>query len=254
MASGYTSILNALLFKEKPELPGLESINLGEEQQKSIKSNTAALPALESLASRVNEFTSSERLKALRNVIPGLDENIAKVMAGLGRGLEGMLPIEDRDQIWNSSTARAVGSGTGGLESGYGRALVERDLGLAKQDVFYKSLSAFDNWVKTGSTYLTGPQFDFTSAFISPMQQASFDVSERNTMWNYKWFKAQHDAQPEPWEAAVGGLMDWVANTSLSVAETYAGKLGAGGDKGGSQSVRVPTGSRYSGMWSDQFM
>lgn len=231
-----TSILNALLFGgESPDMPVLKPIDLGEEQQKATKSNTAALPGLENLASRVNDFTSGERLKALRNVIPGLDTSIADLMAGLGRGLKGQVPIEDRDRQFNTSAAKALGSGAGGLDSGFGRGLVERDLGLQKQDIFYKSLGAFQDWLQVGSTYLTGPQMDISTAFISPMQQVAFDVQERNTTWNYEWFRNQYEAtRKEPWEAAVGGLLDWVANTGLSAATMGLGSvMGGGGGMGG---------------------
>lgn len=232
-----TSILNALLFGGKsPDMPVLKPIDLGEEQQKATKGNTAALPGLESLASRVNEFTSGERLKALRNVIPGLDTSIADLMAGLGRGLKGQVPIEDRDRQFNASVAKAVGSGAG-VESGFGRGLVERDLGLQKQDVFYKSLGAFQDWLQVGSTYLTGPQMDVTAAFISPERQAAFSVQERNTTWNYEWFRNQYEAtRKEPWEAAVGGLLDWVANTGLSVATMGVGNIMDGGSFMGGKS------------------
>lgn len=226
MAEGYKSILGQLLFEEKPVLPGLEAIDLGTEQLKSIKGNAAALPSLESLATKVNEFSQSERLKALRNVIPGLDASIADVMKNIQSGLKGEIPEDVSDAVQNSAAARSAAGGYAG--SGMSRNLLARDLGLTSLDITNKSLDSFNRWLQVGSTYLTGPQMDVTAAFISPMQQAQFDVQERNTMWNYNWFKNQLDAQPEPWEKAVEGLMDWVANTGLTIAESYIGAATGG--------------------------
>jgi hypothetical protein len=60
------------------------------------------------------------------------------------------------------------------------------------------------------------------------MQQAKFSVDERNTRWNYQWFKNQLDAQPEPWQQAIDQITTWLESSATS----YAGMAMGGGGGG----------------------
>lgn len=239
------SILGQALFERKPDLPDLPPLYLEEEQKKAIAANTAALPELQELGSRINQFSQSERLKSLRNVLPDLDKQIGLSSAGITDLLQGKIPKDIQDRVQNMIAGQTLGRvGTSLFDSGQGVNALRDAYGLTSLDLFSKGLSSFNSWLAQGSQYLTGPQYDVTSAFISPMQQAQFDIQERETRFNYNWFKAQHDAQPEPWEKAVEGLLDWVANTGLSVASAYMGNVGGmfGGMGGGQPAMDPNTG------------
>lgn len=226
------SILASLLFKDKPELPPLEEIDFGEEQRLSIANNQAALPAAQKLASEVNRFNQEEILKQFRNSIPNFDFKLEQVAKNYDAGLKGEIPGDVQDQVQNNAAARALAGGYGG--TGMHGNLLARDLGLTSYDIAQKNMDSFSRWIGTAGQALNTPLYNVAGNFISPAQQAAFDVSERNTRWNYNWFKAQHDAQPEPWEQAVIGLLDWVANTGLSVATMGIGNvMGGGGFMGG---------------------
>lgn len=234
-----SSILGSLLFKEKPELPDLPAIDLGEEQRKSIRGNISALPEAQTLAERVNLFNQDQLLKSLRTVIPGFDDITSGVSENIISGLRGELPQDVQDFITNRSAAQAIEGGFAG--SNMARNLEARDLGLTSLQLTDKSLNSATHWLSAGRQLLTAPQMDVTSSFVSPLQQAQFDVSERNTRWNFDWFKNQLAAQPEPWEQSVIGLLDWVANTGLTAATMGLGSAMGGGEKAKKKSVDDPT-------------
>lgn len=244
------SILGALLFKDKPELPPLEKIDFGEEQRLSIANNQAALPAAQKLASEVNRFNQEEILKQFRNSIPNFDFKLEQVAKNYDAGLKGEIPDDVQAQVQNNAAARALAGGYGG--TGMHGNLLARDLGLTSYDITQKNMDSFSRWIGTAGQALNAPLYNVAGNFISPVQQAAFDVSERNTRWNYNWFKAQHDAQPEPWEQAVIGLLDWVANTGLSVATMGIGSLTGGmggGDTGGTGGAGGTGGGNAGSIW-----
>lgn len=222
------SVLGKLLFGKKPKLPDLPEVNLQEEQRKSIAGNKSMLPELMGLAREVNAFNQEETMKAREASLPGYKNVLSKTQEQLMSQLKGEIPKDVQDLIQNQSAARALGGGYGG--SGASRNLVARDLGLTSMGIIDKGLAAADRWLTTGSRYLTGPTFDVTSAFISPMQQANFSVSERNTKWNYQWFKNQLDAQPEPWQQAIDQITTWLESSATSYASAA---MGGGGGMGG---------------------
>lgn len=215
-----------MLFEEKPDLPAWKELNLAEEQAKATAGNIGVLPEAQKLASAVNAFNQGELLKQLRGVLPNLDQQISTQSNLISDLLAGEIPDDVSQQVQSNAAARALGAGTGG--SGRHGNLLARDLGLTSLGLQAQGMDSFNRWLAQGRQYLTAPQFGVSSMFVSPTQQAAFDVNERNLKWNYDWFKSQHDAQPEPWEKAVEGLLDWVANTGLSAAT-----MGIGGIMGG---------------------
>jgi hypothetical protein len=221
------SVLGKLLFGKKPKLPDLKEVSLQEEQKKSIEGNRSVLPELMGLAREVNAFNQEETMKAREASLPGYKNVLAKTQEQLMSQLKGEIPKDVQDLIQNQAAARSLGGGYGG--SGASRNLVARDLGLTSLGIVDKGLAAADRWLTTGSRFLTGPTFDVTSAFITPMQQAGFTVNERNTRWNYQWFKNQLDAQPEPWQQAIDQITTWLESSATS----YAGMAMGGGGGGG---------------------
>jgi hypothetical protein len=233
------SVLGKLLFGKKPKLPDLKDVSLQEEQKKSIAGNKSVLPELMGLASEVNAFNQAETMKAREASLPGYKNVLSKTQEQLMSQLKGEIPQDVQDQIQNMSAARSLGGGYGG--SGVAGNRVARDLGLTSLGIVDKGLAAADRWLTTGSRYLTGPTFDVTSAFIKPMEQARFAVDERNTRWNYQWFKNQLDAQPEPWQQAIDQITTWLESSATSYASMAMGGGGMGGMGGGGGGGKMPS-------------
>lgn len=230
------SILNALLFKSKPVLPELDKIDIGTEQQKAITNNLAAQPAAQKLAAGENTFNFDQLTAMLEKAIPFYQQLKQQGSANILSLLKGQIPDDVAAQIQNRVAAKGIEQGYGG--SGFAGntqrgTLLARDLGITSLALIDKGISATESWFASAANNAIPRLADASSMFISPQQQLAADVTERNTQWNFNWFKNQFAVQPEPWERAVGGLLDWVATTGESVASTYAGNIGGGAGGGG---------------------
>lgn len=213
-----SSFLGKLLFDKKPDLPGLERIDLQEQQRKSVLGNQTLLPELQNLGTQVNKYNQAEALRMRRESLPGYENMLGKTSELIQSQLAGEVPQDVQDLVQNQAAARSLGGGYGG--SSMAKALQARDLGLTSYGITQQGLASADRWLRTGSQFLTAPTFDVTSAFVTPMQQTSFAVNERNTRWNYQWFKNQLDAQPEPWQQALDQM--------FTNSETLGGLLSSG--------------------------
>lgn len=223
------SILGALLFDRKPVVPELPEIDAQGAQTQAIAGNLKSLPQLKQLGSRVNRFLSEEISKAAERIMPGYSKLLQTGTEAIQSGVEGNLPEGVADNLRRFAAELGVGSGTVGSQFDDFRAV---DLyGREVDKHFWNSISAADQWLSKARS--ATPTFDFTGMFISPAQQISVDQYNQQTQFQHQWLKNQLKAAPEGWEAAVQGLLDWVATTGLNIAGAYAGGgMGTGGQPG----------------------
>lgn len=202
------------LIKENPDVPAWQELTLAEEQSKAITANKKAFTDVKPLASDFNQFAQSELLKQLRGILPDLDKQIGAQSNLISDLLAGVIPHDVSEQVQSSAAARALGAGIGGSNR-HGN-LLARDLGLTSLGLQSQGMDSFNRWLAQGRQYLTAPQFDVSSMFVSPTQMYQVSSEERNNLWNYRKYKAQMDAQPEPWAAAFANLGDSVIDAALS--------------------------------------
>ena len=193
--------LGSQLFGSKPTVPVLTPIDLGVEQQKAIAANQAALPGAEKLVGQANLFSREQIDQMLASA--GID------MAGVGKDImgnassliKGQLPEDVATQRWNKSVGKSFGLGTGGGGTGMGRDLVARDLGLTSLQLMQEGQSLADNWISKAASVYGPSMINVGSMFISPAQQANFDVEERNAQFERQWLANQISAMKAPWAA-----------------------------------------------------
>lgn len=202
------------------------------------------LPEAERLGTEVNRYNQAELLKALRGAIPGYDELVADISGNIESGLKGEIPSDVSDVVQNSAAARALAGGYG--SSGMFGNLVARDLGLTSYNISQRALDSAQHWLQVGAQSLTTPRFDVSRAFVSPVEQFRADTEREANMFNYRRYLEKLRVQPEPWEKAVEGLLDWVATTGLSIASAYTGNIGGiMGGMGGGGGGNAATGGSY---------
>lgn len=240
------------LFQKTAKVPELKKLDLGEEQKKAVTSNLGALPGAEKLATETNRFNQEALLKALREAVPDYDQITSTISSSLASQLKGELPGDVQAAVQDKAAAKGLAGGYGG--SGASRNLVARDLGLTSLDVANKALDSATRWLATSKTYLTAPQFDVSTMFVNPAQQASFDVAERNAQWNRDWLQAQKKAEGPGWLKGLGGLLDFgvgaVAGGFLGkVGGNLAGGIGSGGNDSTIDSITTPMGRTITSSW-----
>lgn len=186
-------------FGSKPKVPTLPTLNLGTEQQKSIAANQAALPGAEALVGKSNQFSIDQINKMLEQAIPGYS-NIAKtISSNIASEVSGQIPSDVQQQLQDSTAAQALAGGYGG--SGAHGNLVARDLGLTSLNLTQQGLSSMESWTKTAASIYEPSMISVGSMFITPQQQASFDVSQNEAQFQRQWMQNQISAMPAPWSA-----------------------------------------------------
>lgn len=249
------------IYGSKPDVPELQRLDLGEEQRTAIQNNLAALPEAQQLVSQSNLFSASQIDDMLRRSTPNLDAIRGNVSTNIESMTRGEIPQDVQNAVQNSAAARALAGGYGGSVA-HGN-LVARDLGLTSLDLTTRGMSAADAWLRSSASLYQPSMLNLSSMFISPSQQAAFDINERDLQFQRDYLENQIDAMPDP---VLRGVHDTImefagmaagAFGSKQTHESYKpsyGAVDAGGGWGtafGSGYSEVPYGTSYN-PYTDQ--
>lgn len=198
------------IFGTKPSVPELEKLDLSEEQLKAIQANLAAAPEARKLA----DLTAEEIDTLLKRTTPNLEAIRGTATGNIESYLKGEVPKDVQEFIRRTNAATALEGGYGG--TGMHGALTTRDLGLTSIDLTAKGLTAAENWMAASERLYSPAISAFTGMFVTPSQQAAFDVEERNTQFQRSWLKSQIKAMPDP-------VLRGIHDTIMSLAVAYLG-------------------------------
>lgn len=243
----------------KPTVPDLPSLNLGTEQQKALAANQAAIPGAENIAASVDLFNEQQINKMLSSVIPNYNAITGNISRNIASLTAGQVPTDVQQALQSSSAAQSLSGGFGGTQAGGN--LFARDLGLTSLNLTQQGLNSAESWLRTASSIYQPGMFNVSSMFVTPGQQASFDVEERNAQFQTQWMKNQIAAMPAPWASDlkqfVYRALSAYSGTSVpnnpystpgSFGNTQLGGFNAGG--GGADTFEQPEGS-YPGYTPD---
>jgi hypothetical protein len=227
------SFLNEI-FGSKPAVPKVTPLDLGTEQSKAIGNNISQLPQAESLVSSANQFSSEQITQMLQAAIPGYSNMTQTASSDIQSELSGQIPSDVSQAVTESGAAKSMSGGYGG--SGMNRNLVARDLGLTSLALTQQGLSSAESWIKMSDQLYSPSMMNVSSMFVTPAQQASFDVEERNTQVQQQWLQNQISAMPDPVLAGIKSTID-------SFTKSFLGGMGGGMGGGGGSDTS-------SGDWS----
>lgn len=185
-------------------------MDLGTEASKAIAANQANLPAAEKLVGAANLFSQQQIEQMLTSVIPNYKQITQSISGNIASEVAGEIPQDVQNAVWSSAAAKSFGSGFAG--SGAAKNLVARDLGLTSLAMTDRGLKSAESWMAEQANIYEPSMMRVGSMFVSPGQQASFDVEERNAQFQRQWLQNQIAAAPDP---VTVGL--W--NTSWSVVD-----------------------------------
>lgn len=215
-------ILGAVL-QGKPKLPDFQRLSPQQEQASAIQGNINELPQLESLASNINTFNTQQLEQMLRTAMPWFDSIRSQVGGVLSSEIAGQVPGDVSGVVQNSAAARALGGGFAG--GGMQRNLFARDLGLTSLQLQQTGMAGAQSWFTTMDNIFKQGRFDISSMFVTPQQQMSFDVEERNAQFQHDWAKNILD-----WQSSlgyiVGGEMIKDSDAIAKMASDIIGNVG----------------------------
>jgi hypothetical protein len=215
-------------------------MDLATEQQKAAAGNIAVAPD----AAKLANLTSDEMLALINKTFPGFSDTSKAISANIQSEVQGKIPADVQAQLALSDAGKSLASGTAG--SGMARNLVARDFGLTSLDLTNKGLSSAESWLAASERMMAPAQAAFSGMFVTPGQQSSFDVNERDAQWNVKWLdeqiKASGDLERRALGQGLGGIGDALASYFVGSAATQgtqhstpSGGFGGGGATYGDQ-------------------
>lgn len=215
------------LLQTKPEVPDFTGIDLQQEQNKAIAGNAGVVPKLQDLASKVNTFESGELLKRLNTLSPGYSQLLDKLRTTAEDQLSGNLSETTKRQLAQFSAERGAFQGTSGAgTSQFDQNRTLRDFGLSVENQISKGIDTATRWLATAQA-AKGSMFDFTSMFITPQQQAQFDVNERQQKFQRDFVSNQINAQYST-GTIVGQAIQKTDDQIMQIAASLAGSASKG--------------------------
>lgn len=220
------------LIQKRPNVPEFKPVDAQAEQIKAISGNQAALAKASELASGVNSANQDALLESLKKAIPGYE----KISANASKLVEDYtapgIPKDIQDLIRRKSTARALEGGFGGSQAATNLEL--RNLGLTGLELAGKKLGAAESWLGFARQNIMAPQFDVSSMFLSPQQQLSVAIGERDKQFNRAWSNEVNRAN-NAWETVLGKEMQNTEGQIMSMATSLAGSYM--GSPGGQRAI-----------------
>lgn len=198
------------IFGTKPSVPEIQQLELSDEQIKAIQANIAAAPE----AARLADMTADQIEDLIRRTTPNFDTLTRGISSSIEDFTKGRIPKDVSETVMRSDAAKALAGGYGG--TGMHSALVARDLGLTSLDLVMKGIGAAESWLNASQALYAPAMATYQNMFITPSQQAAFDVEERNTQFQRSWLKSQIKAMPDP-------VMRGIHDTIMSLAVAYLG-------------------------------
>lgn len=222
-----SDILGGLL-RGSPAMPSFTPISPATAQAQTVTGNLAVLPQTEAIAGKLNTFNQQQLEQMLESAIPGYKGMTTTGSAQIQKELQGELPTDVSDAVIRAGAGAALSSGVG-TDSGMGRNLVARDLGLTSLDVINKGISSAESWMGTIDKMAVPGLSDPTAgSFLTPQQTISTDIEERNAQFQHDWNKDLMNWQTSLRYAGADDLQ-----STMSAIGSMAGSAGMAGGSGG---------------------
>lgn len=223
------SIATALWFSgDKPKIPAYPLVDIEGEQKASINQNLQALPKLQTLATRINDFQSDEIMRLLEKNLPGFSNMLREGTETIQSQLRGEIPEDVARNVSRNALERSRAGGYAGSE--FSGNLEARDLGLTSLDITNRALGYAERWMAQAAART--PTFDFTRMFISPQERINIKLRENEQVFSRNMLHNRIKALPSNEERAAGAFFDNVEELGQSALGAYAGGAMGGGGSG----------------------
>lgn len=215
------------VFGDKVKAPSFKEIDIDKEIQDNIQSVLDNVDKAGEASRELGMTQAEATLAVLERFMPGSRALISQAQARVAEGLRGEVPEDIAQRLSDRANANALASGYG-FDSGRGRNLALRDLGLA-------SLSRIDTAIQQSQQLLQtvqglmGPIPYASNFFLTPQQRISFRQSERNAKYQADLTRNTLRAAADPTMQAFGKIgMNMISTATGSWVAGLGGESGAG--------------------------
>ena len=218
------------LLKKKPKIPTYTPVNQQAEQEAAIAGNLASFGKASELADMTAQADQDRLDSILARTLPNYRELISGAGSAVQDMIAGRLPNQDQQMLMRRSAER--GAGLGIANTGAGRNLTARDLGLSSLQMTQAGLGAFNQLSSNVRGNFTVNPMSTTSMYVSPAQRISNAIQENQFRYQALVGKRQSDAA-NSFQSRLGAGLSSVGGMMMGSAMMGGGGFGStGGGQG----------------------
>jgi len=219
------------LLKKKPKIPKYKPVNQQAEQEAAIAANMASFGKASELADMTAQADQDRLDSILARTLPNYRELISGAGSAVQDMIAGRLPNQDQQMLMRRSAER--GAGLGIANTGAGRNLTARDLGLSSLQMTQAGLGAFNQLSSNVRGNFTVNPMSAASMYVSPSQRIANSMQENQMRYNALVAKRQSDAA-NSFQSRLGAGLSGIGGMMMGSAMMGGGgAFGATGGGGG---------------------
>lgn len=229
MALGQTIGSMFGLGPQTPEAPDYVPIEMRDVLRSTAAANIAAMPRIERLASKLNQFNVQQDLSTLEQLFPGAGAIIGQASQNIQSQLRGELPADVEQRLRQYANEANVAAGVSGSQ--FGGYRTARDLGLTSLNMTQQGLASAERWIAQSRARV--PLFNPATMFATPAQGLANAQFNTTNQFNVDWLQNQLAAQGDVWEQYALQSIGQMDQLAFSAGTFGLGGLMGGGGLGG---------------------
>lgn len=224
--------------KPKAPKPGqFTPVDFQHEQGAALQGNLFAMPQIEELAAKYNQFNFDQINKILGVSDPYANQIAVQSSKNRLDWSKGIMSKDLADNIQRLTASRNVGSGTAG--TGFHNMDYAARTLLTGDMLQQRAQSSEMEWLRTAASIYSPRMFDMSSMFIKPGEQTSHATGERDKSLFNQNDSNRYQFANDPWNEFQSKTADQFGNSLTKYLNYGAGRA-------------TPPSGRSSGDWAGE--
>ena len=204
LAAGAALGIGGSLLKKKPKIPTYKPVNQQAAQESAIAANLASFGKASELADMTAQADQERLDSILASIYPQYRETALSAGSAIQDMIAGRLPNQDQQMTMRRAAERSMLGGY--ANTGAGRNLTARDLGLSSLQMTQAGLGAFNQLSSNVRSNLTVNPMSTAFSYMSVPQYVQNKIGENQFSYQALVGKRQSDAANSFQSRLAGGL------------------------------------------------
>lgn len=204
LAAGAALGIGGSLLKKKPKIPTYKPVNQQAAQESAIAANLASFGKASELADMTAQADQERLDSILASIYPQYRETALSAGSAIQDMIAGRLPNQDQQMTMRRAAERSMLGGY--ANTGAGRNLTARDLGLRSLQMTQAGLGAFNQLSSNVRSNLTVNPLSTAFSYMSVPQYVQNKIGENQFSYQALVGKRQSDAANSFQSRLAGGL------------------------------------------------
>ena len=204
LAAGAALGIGGSLLKKKPKIPTYKPVNQQAAQENAIAANLASFGKASELADMTAQADQERLDSILASIYPQYRETALSAGSAIQDMIAGRLPNQDQQMTMRRAAERSMLGGY--ANTGAGKNLTARDLGLSSLQMTQAGLGAFNQLSSNVRSNLTVNPMSTAFSYMSVPQYVQNEIGENQFSYQALVGKRQSDAANSFQSRLAGGL------------------------------------------------